>query len=208
MLISKICFTGGPCAGKTTAIESIRRKLTLLGYTVAVLEESATALSEQGILTGNESDIEFASKIINYQLKQERDISIRALRSTMPIIMLCDRSAIEPAAYIGTDKLKALLARYGQNFNQLRNSYDLVIHLNTTAKGAEDFYTLENNKARTESVSEAREIDDKLLQVWEGHPNRVILDNNCSFSEKARKAEAIVVKHIQKIKNIDSREDR
>lgn len=208
MIISKICVTGGPCAGKTTTINLIRNKLAISGYSVAVIEEAATTLFKQGLLTGNESDIEAASRIVKYQLKQEHDVSLFAHRSHHPVIILCDRSAIEPAAYIGKDKLIEILARNGQNFNQLRNSYDLVIHLNTTAKGAEDFYTLENNKARTESVSEAREIDDKLLQVWEGHPNRVILDNNCSFSEKAGKAEALVIEHVQKMRNINSREDR
>ena len=208
MLISKICITGGPCAGKTTIINLIRKKLVILGYSVSVIEEAATTLFSQGILTGNESDIEIASKIVKYQLKQENDIAKLALRSRHPVIILCDRSAIEPAAYIGIDKLNAILFKNGQNFYQLRNSYDLVIHLNTTAKGAEDFYTLENNEARTESINEARDLDDKLLQIWEGHPNRVILNNNCSFSEKAEKAISLVTDHIQKMRNMDSREDR
>ena len=37
-------------------------------------------------------------------------------------------------------------------------------------KGAERFYTTENNKARTETVEQAAAMDDKLISVWTGIP--------------------------------------
>jgi len=38
----RILLTGGPCAGKTTAIADITQDLTQLGYKVLVVPEAAT----------------------------------------------------------------------------------------------------------------------------------------------------------------------
>lgn len=46
--IVRICLTGGPCAGKTTAIASIKQDLTQLGMKVLVVPEAATALMNGG----------------------------------------------------------------------------------------------------------------------------------------------------------------
>ena len=46
--IVRICMTGGPCAGKTTAIASIKQDLTQLGMKVLVVPEAATALMNGG----------------------------------------------------------------------------------------------------------------------------------------------------------------
>jgi len=46
--IFRICMTGGPCAGKTTAIASIQQDLTQLGIKVLVVPEAATLLMNGG----------------------------------------------------------------------------------------------------------------------------------------------------------------
>ena len=43
-----ICLTGGPCAGKTTAIASVKQDLTQLGVKVLVVPEAATILMKGG----------------------------------------------------------------------------------------------------------------------------------------------------------------
>ena len=45
-------ITGGPCAGKTTALSRIQRDLAHLGYTVLIVPETATALISAGWLHG------------------------------------------------------------------------------------------------------------------------------------------------------------
>lgn len=64
----------------------------------------------------------------------------------------------------------------------------------TAADGAEEFYTLENNKARYENAEQARDLDKKLKNSWYGHPNYVIVDNNCdNFEAKINKAYNVVL---------------
>ncbi|MBQ3724982.1 MAG: hypothetical protein II904_05630, partial [Oscillospiraceae bacterium] len=43
------------------------------------------------------------------------------------------------------------------------------------AKGAEAFYTTDNNTARVETLEEAIELDAKTLAAWAGHPHLRII---------------------------------
>jgi hypothetical protein len=50
----------------------------------------------------------------------------------------------------------------------------------TSAEGAEEFYTSQNNEARYETVPMAKELDKKLINAWVGHPHFSIIDNKVS----------------------------
>ena len=51
---------------------------------------------------------------------------------------------------------------------QLRDArYDQVVHMTTAANGAEAFYQLDNNPARSEGLVLAREMDNKAANVSE-----------------------------------------
>lgn len=54
----------------------------------------------------------------------------------------------------------------------------------SAAIGAEQYYTTENNAARTETVSQARDLDFRVLNSWVGHPNIRIIDNSTNFKQK------------------------
>lgn len=43
-------MTGGPCAGKTTALASCQQYLTQLGYKIFVVPEAATLLMKAGAM--------------------------------------------------------------------------------------------------------------------------------------------------------------
>ena len=45
------------------------------------------------------------------------------------------------------------------------NRYDQVVHMVTAASGAESFYQLDNNSARSEDLDQARERDTKAAEV-------------------------------------------
>lgn len=178
---------------------SYKMNLQNFGYQVLVINEAATELKNKGRVTGNENSNEFANMIVEYQLKRELEAEKHAKTNVGRFIILSDRSAIEPAAYIGIDKISEILDKYEKNFKQVRDSYDMVIHITSVAKDASEFYTLENNSTRSESISEAIAIDDNLMEVWAEHPNRYIVDNNCNgFDEKLKKIVTVVVNYIHK----------
>lgn len=46
--IIRICLTGGPCAGKTTALATLNQKLSEMGFRVLNVPEAATMLMKGG----------------------------------------------------------------------------------------------------------------------------------------------------------------
>ncbi len=81
-------------------------------------------------------------------------------------------------AYTDDNVWQALLDETGWSTIQLRDRrYESVIHMVTSADGAENFYTDVNNEARYETVDQAKELDKKLINAWVGHPHFSIVDN-------------------------------
>ena len=187
--IKKIVITGGPCAGKTTAMSWIQNMFTELGYHVIFVPECATELINAGISGATCESVEkFQSTLMELQLEREK-IYEKAAQSSKNkrILLVCDRGMIDSKAFLSNLQFSTILSSLNENETILRDNYDAVFHLVTAAKGAEDFYTLENNKARTETLEQAIAIDDKLIEAWNGHPHFRVIDNSSDFDEKIKK---------------------
>lgn len=191
----KIVLTGGPCAGKTTAIQEIEKEFTEKGYQVLIVPEAATILINSGIRPfGNFATdiVEFQKQVITLQMSLENIAEEVASKNNYPTIILCDRGILDDKAYVTKKEWQNLLKDFSKKEFELMNRYDLVLHLRTAALGKEEFYTLDNNNARTETAEEAREKDKKTLEGWLGHENLKIIGNESSFEEKINQ----VVKEI------------
>ena len=184
--ISKIVITGGPCAGKTTAMSWIQNAFTKLGYAVLFVDETATQLITGGAAPWlNTSNRDFQLHLL--QLQQAKEKAFSAIGMTMKadkILVVCDRAAMDNCAYMTEQEFGWILKQTNTSKIELRDQYDAVFHLVTAAKGAEKYYTSANNQARTESVEEAAVLDDKLISAWTGHPHFRIIDNSTGFEEK------------------------
>ena len=186
MPIRKIVVTGGPCGGKTTALSRIQRDLSHLGYTVLIVPETATSLISGGVAPwtcGTNEDYQKCQ--MKLQLQKER-IFEQAARTMAQdkILIVCDRGELDNKVYMADDEFCRVLDYLGHSEAELRDGYDAVFHLVTAAKGAEDYYTLENNGARYESVEEAAAMDDKFIAAWTGHPYLRVIDNSTDFEDK------------------------
>ena len=189
MTITKIVITGGPCAGKSTAMSWIQNAFTQEGYTVLFVPETATELITGGVAPwtcGTNAD--FQKCLIGLQLEKEKTFVTAA--QTMPaekVLIVCDRGAIDNKAYMQAEEFAQILSDMGMSEVELRDRYDAVFHLVTAAKGAEEFYTTANNEARTETVEQATVLDDKLISAWTGHPHLRIIDNMTEFEGKMKR---------------------
>ena len=103
------------------------------------------------------------------------------------ILIVCDRGTLDNKAYMKPEEFDEALSFLKTIEVELRDNYDAVFHLVTAAKGAEEFYTTENNSARTETVEQAVALDDKTVTAWTGHPHLRVIDNSCSFEDKMKK---------------------
>lgn len=185
MSIEKIVITGGPCAGKSTAMSRIQSELTQLGYKVLFIAESATELITGGLTPMEFED--FQAYLTKYQLEKEAIYEKAAESSKEKVIIVCDRGVLDNKAYMSEEQFNDILNKLHTNEVELRDNYGAVFHLVTAAKGAEQFYTTANNAARRETVEEAAIMDNKTIDAWTGHPHFRIIDNSTDFDEKMRR---------------------
>ena len=187
--ITKIVLTGGPCAGKTTGMSWIQNAFSKLGYRVLFVPETATELITGGVAPWTcGSNLEYQEFQIRLQMEKEEIFHEAA--QTMPeekILIVCDRGMMDNGAYMNEVEFQAVMNILGLDPVQIRDSYDGIFHLVTAAKGAEEFYTLSNNAARTETPEQARALDDRLIAAWTGHPHLRVVGNETDFEDKMKR---------------------
>jgi AAA domain len=94
--------------------------------------------------------------------------------------VLCDRGTVDAAAY--WPGLEPFWPAVGSTLEEQLRRYDAVIHLRTPGSGSG--YN-QNNPLRVESAAEAAVIDERILQSWEHHPRRFIVEEASDFMTKA-----------------------
>jgi len=186
--ITRIVLTGGPCAGKSTILKRKQNKYSNLDYAVFTLPESATLFIEAGadFLT-KDKDLSFTteSNKLRFQIVMEDCIMRIAAAGDKPALIVCDRGTMDTAAYMDQDVWQHVMDAVGETTESLRDKrYEAVLHICTAAKGAEQFYTRQNNNCRSESLELARVVDDNLIAAWEGHPVLHIINAELCFEDK------------------------
>lgn len=187
MKILKVALTGGPCGGKTTSIKTIEECFIERDYHVIIVPEAATILINSGIRPFGKNGLpmyEFQKYVMELQLRLEDLADKAAEEIDKPTIIVCDRGLLDDKAYVSEEEFVKLTKKFKTTTFDLLNRYDLVMHLVTAADGKEEFYTTDNNEARTETPEEAREKDKRTLKAWLGHDNLKIIGNDTDFTTK------------------------
>ena len=184
--IAKIVITGGPCAGKTTAMSWIQNNFVSRGWTVFFVDETATELMTGGaLLTLAEHNREYQRALLTLMLAKEQAFTAIAEDARAErVLIVCDRGALDNRAYMTEAEFQWVLGAMGTDEVTLRDDYDAVFHLVTAAKGAEQFYTTANNAARYETPEQARAVDDRIIAAWTGHPHLRVIGNETEFEDK------------------------
>ena len=201
--IKKIVLTGGPCAGKTTALVKIVEYFSGYGYKVFTIPEVPTLYSAGGwnYLTPNRQLYYQGERaILETQLAFEDQFSKLAEVCTKPVLVVCDRGTMDISAYMKPEEWEEITAMAGTNSNALRERYDAVLHLVSAADGAEQYYTTATNATRYEQANEeglriARELDKKVIKAWTGHPHLRVINNHDDFENKLNR----VLNEISKV---------
>ena len=185
--ITKIVLTGGPCAGKTTALKFLRENLIKNGYGAVVVPETSTELFSNGISPSKmNSLLDFHQTQLDVQLTKEYlfEQACEKFKNFDNIVLICDRGVLDAKVYIGDEGFANLLQLNNLTEQDIINRYDAVFKLVTAANGAEDYYTLENNAVRKESAEEAIALDELVSKVWSVHPHFETFDNSTNFEQK------------------------
>ena len=207
--IKKIVLTGGPCAGKTTALVRITDYFSNYGYKVFTVPEVPTLYSLGGwnYLTPNRQlYYEGERAILETQMALENMFLRLAKTCTKPVLVVCDRGTMDISAYMKPEEWDDITTKAGTNSNQLRESYDAVLHLVSAADGAEQYYTVATNSTRYEKADEeglriARSLDKKIIKAWTGHPHLRVINNHDDFNNKIGR----VIKEISNVLGMPQR---
>ena len=200
---TKIVLTGGPCAGKTTAMVKVIEHFSSLGFKVFTLPEVPTMFTQAGMdyLTKNKSFFYEGEKAtLEIQLALEDKFVRMAESCAEPCILVCDRGTMDISAYMTPEMWEDITRAVGTSTVELRQRYDAVLHLVSAADGAEQYYTVSNNASRNEPADEAglkiaRMLDKKVIQAWTGHPHLRVINNHDDFDAKLNR----VLKEISNV---------
>lgn len=207
--IKRVVLTGGPCAGKTTALVRIIEHFSSLGFKVFTVPEVPTLYSLGGwnYLTPNhELYLEGERAILETQLALENHFLRMAQVCTKPVLIVCDRGAMDISAYMKPQEWTDITTAANTCSNQLRDRYDAVLHLVSAADGAEQYYTTATNSTRYEKADEeglrvARELDKKVIKAWTGHPHLRVINNHDDFEKKMNR----VIREISNVLGLPQR---
>ena len=114
--IKKIVLTGGPCAGKTTALVKVIEHFSSLGYKVFTIPEVPTMFSQSGMdyLTKNRALFYEGEKAtLEVQLALEDKFQRMAEQCDEPTVIICDRGAMDISAYMPPQLWKDITTAVG-----------------------------------------------------------------------------------------------
>ena len=96
-----IALTGGPCAGKTTAMEFLAEAVKKHGVEVFCVNEQATALKRSGRTPESMGQFGFHRLLFENQLaEEERALSDARASKAEKALVLCDRGLLDSRAYV------------------------------------------------------------------------------------------------------------
>lgn len=182
----RIVVTGGPCGGKTEAMKRIKSRFTEEGYVVIFVPETATELITGGIAPWTcETNLKYQLCQMQLQLYKEEIYSQGSMwQKGDKVLMVYDRGLMDNKCYMTDEEYSQLLKEMNLTEEALTSHYDAVFHLETAAKNNQQAYTLENNGARTESVEEAIQLDNRGLESWSIHPEFHVIHGQEEFEDK------------------------
>ena len=159
MEISKIVITGGPCAGKTTAMNWINNAFSERGYDVLFVPETATELITGGVAPWTcKTNSDYQHCHMRFQLDKEKVFEQAAkVMKKDKILIVCDRAALDNKVYMDEATFESVCRFVGAS------------------------------EARIETVEEAAAMDDKFIAAWTGHPHLRVIDNSTDFTDKMRR---------------------
>lgn len=182
--IWEFVLTGGPCAGKTTGLSILEQVITKRGYKVIIIPETATEVISSGIFPIEIPVENFQDLIIKRTINKEETTRKIAQTYSKDVVIFYDRGLLDNKAYMPYELFLKILNENNLTENEARDRYDAVFHLVTAADGAEEYYTMENNKARSETPEQAIDLDKKTRNAWVGHRHLRVIDNSTPFKEK------------------------
>jgi hypothetical protein len=162
-----------------------------MGWKVFRVPETASVLLSGGIKFSDLSEeeaVRFQENLLKTMIQIENTFFELGRSCKRNCLIICDRGAMDASAFITKEKWEDIMKTNHWNNVELRdNRYNQIIHMVSAAKGAEEFYSIEDHSCRSEGVELARELDSNAAASWVGHPYFDVIDNSTDFEGKIRR---------------------
>src|SRR5262249_32732992 len=145
---------------------------------VKVLPEAAGVVFGGGFPREEDPDCKRAAQRAIFYVQRELE---HAGDSHDPTIVLCDRGTLDGLAY-WPGPMDEFCSSLGTTLSEQLARYDTVVHLRTPGSA---FGYNNLNPLRPESAAAAAEIDARILQLWQAHPRRFVVESTSDFLDKA-----------------------
>lgn len=172
----RIAVTGGPGAGKTTAIDLFRREL---GESTVIVPEAGTILFAGGFPRSPLPGPRRAAQLAIYHTQCQLEAAQAEIFPRR--ILLCDRGTLDGAAY-WPDGAEDFFAAVGTTLQTELARYDAVVFFETAAAGGIGIEG--GNPIRNESLDQAVALDKRLHDVWAQHDDFFYVPHHPSFFRK------------------------
>lgn len=182
-----VVLTGGPGAGKTAVLESVKRNFC---EHVQVLPEAASIVFGGGF--PRESSLAWRRAAQRAIYHVQRELERGALEARGAAVVLCDRGTVDSLAYWPLDD-GSFWPDVGSNLETELARYAAVIHLRTPpVDGGYD----QTNPLRIETAREAAAIDERIAVAWASHPRCAVVANATDFLKKLANSVALIREQV------------
>lgn len=165
--IKKIVLTGGPCSGKSTIMELLKKEYPNFHF---VPEVATIIIHQLGILPGSDvlSQNRFQRAIYRTQKLFEATSAQYATSHNMDALIL-DRGTWDGSVYLsgGAQAFESVVST--TQFEEYK-CYDSIVFLSVPPKEIYD-RKRDNNPARSETYDQAYELGQKIYNAWRYHPS-------------------------------------
>lgn len=202
----RVLLTGGPGAGKSSALATLRDRISKRGFQVIVVPENATALLDNSggydpAWHGTSMHVRLQQLFLKFQIEQEDTYRhFGELRPSKPHLLLHDRGCLDGRLFCTDQQWNQVLEGVGVGEEELLKRYDLVIHMTTVASGMEKLYDYgpgSTNPSRYHTPEQARHADVLAQEIYAGHPRVCVVPNFPEFNEKMEAVVRCVTEAVQ-----------
>lgn len=186
--ISNYALIGGPCGGKSETLPHIVRVLEEEGFNALPSKETATKLIERNLIPGETISLyDFQDLLFREQLETEKRLN--ELASSIKndrIAIVYDRPLTDGQFYISDEEFGEIISSNGGfTMESLVGRYKYFIHFRSVVIGKPYLF---NTNGRLEDIENAIRLENDVESFYHNIPNRIVLENNCSFKEKQENA--------------------
>lgn len=189
MTIKTIVLTGAPCAGKTKLLNAAVDYFREQSIRFFTIQETATELLSYGF--SRDDPFSFQQAVFDYQLLKE-DFCLHSISKYMnsntsddsTYVLVLDRALADGKAYLKNTLWQMLLNSRQTTESQILQRYDAVIYLESCVALDKGLYQKESNQFRSETNSEAFELEARTRLCYSDHKNLYFIPAKEDFEEK------------------------